>query len=455
MHSELTSVAIVITIALLGGLLLRRFSLPPIVGYIGAGILLGPSMFSLIEDRATVNLLAELGVLLLLFSLGLEMSLRLFKRLWGLALGITGLQFAGSLLVMTLCGQLFQWSMPVVFFFTCVFALSSTAVAVKILESVNELNSTTGRITISILIAQDLALIPMILFLRHIEEGIWNNPVLWIKVVLSMGGLVALFMTLNKRPKLSLPYMDKLQDLGEDMFPVAILALCFMAAAISGLLGLSAAYGAFLAGLILGNSQLRSLIGPAVHPIQSILLMVFFLSIGLLLDIGFLFSNFFQVLLLLFFILLGKTIFNVIFLHWLKQPWPRAFLAGTALSQLGEFSFLLTTIGVESGVVGAYHQNLVIAVTVLSLILSPFWFEFARHIHSHAPKTIDDLKNLFQDVYGERWAAIKGWGKMGSGLLKKLFSSKAPEPAPQPILETTPERDTPHASPDVASDDKA
>ena len=176
------------------------------------------------------------------------------------------------------------------------------------------------------------------------------------------------------------------------------MALCFAAAAVSGLFGMSTAYGAFLAGLLLGNSTDRKLMLRSTLPIQGLLLMVFFLSIGLLIDLGFIWDNLGEIILMLLIVTLGKTAMNVGILRFLKEPWPRAWLGGVALGQVGEFSFVLIALGLSVGALDDEGYRLFVAVIALSLIISPLWLDSARRIERLAVH-VDTLRDLMTRLY--------------------------------------------------------
>lgn len=140
----------------------------------------------------------------------------------------------------------------------------------------------------------------------------------------------------------------------------------------------------FLAGLIVGNSNVRAAVHEAAEPIQAILLMVFFLSIGLLIDIDYIIGNWKQVLMVLSIVTLLKTTVNVAILHWVKEPWERAFHSGVVMSQIGEFSFILVAAGAAAKAISADDYRLMIAVIALSLLTSPMWLAIARRLHDIA-----------------------------------------------------------------------
>jgi len=397
-HSNLTGIAVVVLAALAGGLLMERFRQPALVGYIAAGVVLGPSAMALVQNRGEIDVLAEMGVLMLLFIVGMELSLRSFRRIWRLAVAVTLFQITASTGVMLLLSLAFGWPTSVAILFGFVVALSSTAVAIKVLESIGELRTRAGRIAVGVLIAQDLAVVPMMLGISAMAGDTFD----WLavpKIVFSIAFLVGLIMYLSRGVKVSLPF-GRFVAAHADLKPLAALAFCFGAAALSGLLGLSAAYGAFLAGLVIGNSSERQVMIEATLPIQSILMMIFFLSIGLLIDLGYIWNNLGTVLMLLFLVAVFKTALNVGLLGLLGQPWHHAFLAGIMIAQIGEFSFLLSVVGVESGVISRDESRLVVAVTVMSLAMSPIWVFTGRRLRILAEHGVTESREILALVYG-------------------------------------------------------
>ena len=397
-HSDLTGIAIVALAALLCGLGLERLRQPAIVGYILAGVLLGPSAFAVVHDRGDIDILAELGVLMLLFVIGMELSLRAFRRVWKLAVLTTLIQIGVSTSVMYLAATVAGFSLGVSIVLGFVVALSSTAVAIKVLEDIGELRTRAGRITVSVLIAQDLAVVPMMLSLGALADGKFD----WI-VLAKVGGsiifLAVLIWFLSRGKKIRLPF-DRMVAGHEDLKPLSALAFCFGAAALSGLVGLSAAYGAFLAGLVIGNSHERARMLEAAKPIQSILMMIFFLSIGLLVDLNYIWENLDAVILLFLMVAVFKTLLNVGILRLLGQSWQHAFLAGVMLAQIGEFSFLLSLVGISHGLISPEIGRLVVAVTVLSLALSPLWVVTARRLQAVALAGRESASEVLNLVYG-------------------------------------------------------
>ncbi|MHA1600362.1 MAG: cation:proton antiporter [Alphaproteobacteria bacterium] len=402
---SLTGLAIVVLAALVCGAVMHRLKQPPVMGYILAGAILGPTGAGLVENREFISLLAELGVLMLLFLIGMELSLRAVREVWRVALITTAAQILVGVLAMSALGALLDWPLPRTLLLGFVVALSSTAVAIKMLAEIGELRTRTGQITIGILVAQDLAVVPMMLIIGAFRDGGEFGLDALFKIALSIGFLAALIVYLLRRQRLRLPFAKAFGN-NADLTPLAGLGFCFGAAALSGLLGLSAAYGAFLAGLIIGNSTSRRVMIHHTAPIQSILLMVFFLSIGLLIDFDYILDNFVTVISIVAFVAVLKTGLNILVIGFLGQPWPRAILAGALLAQLGEFSFVLAALGLEAAAIDDDTHRLIVAVTVLSLLGSPFWLETARRLHQAALLGVTSGRETLRVTFGGEATAL-------------------------------------------------
>lgn len=429
-HSEIIGVAIVVFSALMGGALMIRLRQPAIIGYILAGVILGPEGFGVIANRDVVGALAEFGVLLLLFVVGIELDLRRFVQGWKVAVFATLIQIAFSVGIAMLLSGIFAWSMGTALVIGFVVSVSSTAVVIKILESSRSLNSHAGRTALGILIAQDMAVIPMMILLNGMgaskSEGLsWSAM---IAMLVSIVFLIILFwLLLNNR--IRLPFAERVARHPE-LGPLLALAWCFGASSIAGSMGLSAAYGAFLAGIVLGNSSERHNIIPQVLPTQTVMLMVFFLSIGLLVDFSFIYDHIWELLILLLFITLFKTLLNVGVLRLLKESWHSAFVVSVLLAQIGEFSLVLAQVGQSEKLITGDQMLLIISVTVLSLAFSPMWQLTMRRAHLLASHPYGGLRPLLQDLYGgEADALLKTWtgGRRAWSWLRRFGSKKFKE----------------------------
>jgi CPA2 family monovalent cation:H+ antiporter-2 len=411
---ELTQVALIAGAAALGGLVLHQLRQPILVGYVLAGVLLGPSVLGLAADRGAIAGLAELGVLMLLFLIGLELSLRSFKRVWHVSLITALLQIGVALVLAWGVGRVLGWSPGLAVLVGFAVALSSTAVALKILEDIGELRTDVGRTAIGVLIAQDLAVVPMLLIAGMFSGEDQTLALELGKLGAAIAVLAAVIIVLSGRRRIRIALLDRLED-NEELAAITALAICFSAATLSGLVGLSPAYGAFLAGLVVGNTAERPKMVAATRPIQSALLMVFFLSVGLLLDLRFIWDNLGTVALLVLVVTVGKTAANIAILRLVGEPWPRASLAGTVMGQIGEFSFVLAAAGVAAGLIGADDYRLLVAVIALSLVASPLWLLTARRLEALAWNEGAGARFGLDSLYGAEsravWRALRAAGR--------------------------------------------
>ncbi len=404
-HFDLTGIAIVTSVALLCGLVLSRLRQPAIVGYIVAGIVLGPGGFGLVETSDGIQTLAELGVLMLLFLVGMELSVKAFQAVWKLALGAVACQIGLSLAVTGLAGLLLGWPWPRAIVMGFIMALSGTAVAIKMLEDVGELKTETGRVTVGVLIAQDLAFVPLLLITNGMGSGGGLSVAVLAKLGAAMAALGGLVWFLSRHDRLTVPHGEWFKR-NQEVIPLAALAFCFTMAAATGVVGLSAAFGAFIAGFMLGNSDGRALSLRATRPIQSVLIVVFFLSIGLMIDLGFVWRNLAEVLLVLFAVTAVKSAINVATLHLLGEPWERAFPAGVIMGGLGEFSFVLSAAGLSIAAIDAQAHQLAVTVIALSWLFSPIWLVSARRFHTLAENGIGSMRAALAQIYRGEIAII-------------------------------------------------
>ena len=405
-HSDLTQIAVVILVAVALGLTLVRFRQPPIIGYILAGIVLGPTGLGFVPHSDSITLLAELGVLLLLFLIGMELSLRAFVMVLRPAMITAALQILTSLGVTFAFGYFAGWKPQVSILLGFAIAVSSTALVIKMLEDIGELRSELGRITIGVLIAQDLAIVPILLLAASLGAGHALDTGLILKMVLAIGGLFVLIWVLARPGKIHFPFSDRIEGRG-DLLTLTMLAVCLAGASLSGLFGLSAIYGAFIAGLVVGQSNLRNEAIPATEPIQSLLIVVFFLSIGLLIDLNFVMDNLGALLLFVIGVIVIKSVLNVAILRLVGEQWQTAFMGGIIMSQIGEFSFVTAAVGLRTSVIDYAAYQSVIAVIAVSLLISPFWLITVRRFHDVAERGVNSFKLALAEVYESELAGVE------------------------------------------------
>jgi len=378
-HFELVELTTVFLSALVCGLILLRLRQPPLVGYIVAGVVLGPSFLELVSNKEAVRFFAELGAMLLMFVIGMELSLRSFRRLYKLTLGVVAVQIASGLTVAFVIGWLFGWGIKGSVIIGFAIALSSTAVGVNMLEDVGELRTTIGRLAVGILIAQDLAVVPMFVIVENIGGEAGADPLLFVRVVGALGFLAWLVPFMSAKKRLSLPFAEWVPH-ESGVTVLAGLTFCFLLATLSGLLGLTTAFGSFVAGLIIGNSQQRSQFFHATVPVRDVLLMLFFLSIGLSIDFGYVAQHIPELILLVLFIFILKTAGNLLILRAFNQSWVRSIRTASVLAQMGEFSLILGATGLSAGALSFEGYRMLVTVIALTLVASPLWLSSAREI---------------------------------------------------------------------------
>ncbi len=418
--AQIGNIAAVASLAVILGLIFVRLKQPPIVGYIAAGILLGPTGFGLVIQSESITLLAELGVLLLLFLIGMELSVRAFVLVLMPSVLIALGQIVAGMSVTLLLGLVLDWNWPQIILLGFIVALSSTAVAIKVLDDIGELRTETGRITIGVLIAQDIAIVPMLIIAESLgggDEASFGFMTI-VMIVGSIGILGALIWYLNKPGKLTLPFTKYVQG-KPDLITLAMLAFCFSAAAVSSLFGLSAVYGAFLAGLVVANSTLRSQAIELTYPVQSILVFVFFLSIGLLIDLNYIIENWGIVLTFVLLTVIAKTLLNILLVSRVGFSWDVALPAGLAMAQIGEFSFILASVGVANRVLDDDAYRLALSVIAVTLMISPIWMLTIRRFHRETTIHISTMREALAVAYASELQGVqKGSDAISRGMFR-------------------------------------
>jgi monovalent cation:H+ antiporter-2, CPA2 family len=395
-NPALVALAAVVAIAAACGLLAGRLRQPPVVGYIAAGVLLGPSVLGLLEDRASIRFAAELGVLALLFVAGMRLNFQAFRDIYRKAVAVVVVQIGASVVLLVLVAPLFDWSIELAVFLGFVISLSSTAIGLRMLEETGELETPIGRLAVGILIAQDLAIVPILIATNALLAADTPGIAHLLGIVAAILLVSMLVWHLSRHDELPLPFATFLRK-HRDLAAVFALMCCFVAAAGSGALGLSTAFGAFLAGFYLGNTADRELLTRTAEPIEGALVMIFFLSIGLLLDPGFVWERLAPVLFLLAAVFLTNSLVNVVALRLAGVQWDHAVPAGFALGQIGEFSFVLAAIGLAYGLIDEAERDLVISVIALGFVVSPFWFGIAQWVRSKSTLHPESQSRFWND----------------------------------------------------------
>jgi CPA2 family monovalent cation:H+ antiporter-2 len=357
----------------------HQFRLPPIVGFLVAGALIGPHGLNLISDIDTVQVLAEIGVVLLLFTIGIEFSLVQLASLRRLLLLAAPIQVGGVLLVAWLVAVLvgLPWQEGV--FWGFLLSLSSTAIVLKTLADRGDSDSIHGRATIGILVFQDLAVVPMML-LTPILASHTEGPGLSILVTLGKSVLVVGLVVAAAWYAVPKLLEHIVRSRSRELFLLTIIVLCLGIAWLTSLGGLSLALGAFIAGLVISESEYSHQAMAEVLPFRDSFNSLFFVSIGILMDWRVLLAHPVLVSGLLLALLLVKFATGAAASLAVGIPPRSAIMVGIALAQVGEFSFLLAQQGQETGLLRGNPYQVFLAVSVLSMIVTPFLMQWSPSI---------------------------------------------------------------------------
>ncbi|MDR1390920.1 MAG: cation:proton antiporter [Holosporales bacterium] len=390
---------VIILVAAISGILLAKLNQPVMVGYILAGVVFGPSGFSFISSPEQIRFYSDLGILLLLFIIGMELNIRSFIRMWKIPTLFTAIQVVVNTVIAILFSTMFDFPIYVSLLSAFIISLSSTAAIVKVLEYLGELRTDVGHITIGILVAQDIAIVPMMLVIK--ECGSFDTSIV-ADLIVAIGLVVLLIRYLGKKEKIVIPTRHFLPT--PDLTPIVTLALCFAAASIVVLFGLSEAYGAFLAGLFIGNTQERQNVLNSIKPIQNVLLMAFFLSVGLMFDLNFLAENWGIVCFVLVGVTSWKIFFNTLILRFFSIELAKAASIGIVLAQLGEFSLILANVATQSQIINEFGQKLVICVTALSLSISPIFIALANRTKDLSFVGDNSLSSIMKIIFSRNFS---------------------------------------------------
>ncbi len=428
------TIAIVCGLAFLGGFIAKKLRQSTIIGYLLAGILLGSWTIHFLQAGEVLSGLAEIGIALLMFTIGLELS---FKRLyrvrdiviWGGILEILGVIFFGVFLL-----PLFGFDFYSSLFMAAAFSLSSTAVVVKILSEKGELETLHGEIMLGWLLIQDLAVLPMVVILPAVAgvgDGGWGELI--ISVIKALGFLAVVVLLGRK----FLPFvMGKIANLkSRELLLLAVVAICLFLALVSAALGLSIALGAFLAGIIISESSERHAIFSQVRPLRDIFAILFFVSLGMFLTPQFFLANFPQILGLSLGVVFFKFLLVLLLTFYLGYHARTGILVSLGLVQVGEFAFVLASLGMNQGLIDSHIYSLILSVTTLTLLMTPGLIFFAPKLYlrlrkisqKRFPKIYHRLFTRYDSARPhaagldlENHVVICGHGRVGSWIARAL-----------------------------------
>ncbi len=381
MHVPLLNELVVIfLISIVVNTICSRVRLPATVGFLLTGILCGPSLLAIIGDKHNLDILAELGVAMLLFTIGMELSgdalARLKKPVFlGGSLQI-GLTIALSTLLFV---TFFHFSVAVGIFAGCLVALSSSAIVLRLLQEKGTIATPAGKLSLAILVFQDIMVAPMMLMVPLLGGAIALDPItaIWSigKVVLVLGA-VFLFAQFGLHRFMQAVVRTRVREL----LLLTTLGLCMGLALLTAWLGLSLSLGAFLAGLFLARSEYSMSVVSGVLPYRDVFMSIFFISVGMLLDVQYLLGHWPVVLGVTLFFILIKALLILPAVLIQKYPLRTAIITALSLAQVGEFSFILVNTGLDVKLISQDGYQAFLAMSIITMMLTPALMHFAPHI---------------------------------------------------------------------------
>ena len=398
----------------------NKMKLPSIIGFLITGILIGPFGLKLIDDVAGIQLMADIGVAFLLFTIGIEIQLnRFLKHLMEILL-TGGLQILCTFIVGMAIGLTLQLSVGQSIFIGFILVHSSSALILKILKDRSDENSPQGRISIGVILFQDMMVVPMMLLIPFLagNSGPDTLTILW-KLAKSILIIVCLLIA----ARYIVPFiLEKLVNMKmRDVLVIASVVIAMGIAWITESLGLSLAIGAFLAGLALSDTEFTHQILSDINPIRDVFLSVFFVSFGMILNLDFLQENAVYIILISFFIILIKATVVFGLVRLLGYPLRVMLLSGILLSQIGEFSFVLASQGFKNNIISDQIYQTFIGASVLTFILTPLLVSAVYYIltRNQLYKVTDDSASSHR-ISAKNHVIICGMGLNGKNLVRVL-----------------------------------
>lgn len=354
-------------------IVVRRIRQPTPIAYIIAGVLLGPSMMGSYEDVSIIGRLGSFGIIFLLFFVGQEISVKQITSNWKLAVLGTFAQIVVSVFVIYIIGLFLDWNWQRALLVGFAISLSSTAMAINLLEEKKQLDSLIGRDIVTFLVSQDLAIVPMLIILGLIVPA--DDPSARIRPLWQLaGGGILVSVVLLARSKLRFfnTIMEFTKGDKELQFFVPIF-FCLLFSFITGYFEISTALGAFVAGLVIPSIGHKDWFHHSIEPFKVLFVGLFFISIGMLVDLDFLYRNLGTVTWVAMASFAINTAINSVMFRYFGRSWSESIFAGALLGQIGEFGFVLASIGFQSSIIDEYAYKLIMVVTAITLFLTPIW----------------------------------------------------------------------------------
>lgn len=431
MFDSLTSVLLLLTSSVLAVVLFRALRLPAMLAYFVVGVLFGPYALHLLPSTEAGRHVAEFGIVFLMFSIGLEFSLPKLYAMRKTLFGLGGSQVLITLAVTMLIGWAAGLSLPTAFVIGGALTMSSTAIVSKILMERVDLNSRHGRLSIGILLFQDLAVIPILVLIPALGA---HSDNLTATLGWSLVKSAVLLFVLFKFGKTIINYWFSLVagQRSRELFVMNVLMVTLLLASATKIAGLSYALGAFIAGMLISETRYRYQVESDIASFRDILLGLFFISVGMLLDFNYLISHIGFVLALLVSFVLFKAVVIAALTRVFGFEAGVGIRTGIILAQAGEFSFVILTLGLQQNLIGGDDLQLILAASLISMVIAPFIIQFngriarkwVKNYTRNSSQVVAELDSVGKDLSGH--VIICGYGRSGQYLGRFLKEENIP-----------------------------
>ncbi len=377
MPNLLFSVSITCLLILLLSVILKKLNQPYLIAYVFAGILLGPHIAGVFSAADNISAIGDLGILLLMFFLGIEINIPGNKTLLIKSFIAQTVRTLLSITFSILIGKWLDWNAGSIFLLAITFIFNSTAVVSEFLKKNDELSTPIGKTVLNILLLQDIMLAPVLTFFQFMNNVEFNI----IKMVSSLISCVLIFLLLRAIRNKNLIQLKFFKEMETDheLQVFTAVAICLGFALITSFAGLTPSIGSFIAGVYIGSTNAFQWFENVLRPFKIFFVALFFLSVGVMLDLRYVWEHFQTIIILSFGVLLINGMLSVIVFRAMKFSWRESMYAGTLLSQTGEFGLLACSLAYQLNIIDYNFFKSALAVIGLSLLLSSVWITILRN----------------------------------------------------------------------------
>jgi CPA2 family monovalent cation:H+ antiporter-2 len=422
---SLLSVLLLLASSVIAVAACRALKLPALVGYLITGLALGPHALALVSNREETQHLAEFGVVFLMFSIGLEFSLGKLRSMRRVVFGLGGAQVVGTTLIAMAAAVAFELSWQAGLALGGIAAMSSTAIASRMLTERGELDSPHGRQAIGVLLFQDLAVVPLLVLVPALAQP---AGALGVAVAAALAkAALALALVVIVGPRVMRGWLGAVARLrSTELFVLNVLLIILLLAFLTGLAGLSLVLGAFLAGMLISETEYRFQVEEDIKPYRDVLLGLFFISVGMLLDVRVVIAHAALVLGLFVALVAAKLILVAALSKAFGTPTGTALRVALALAQGGEFGFVLLPLAAQAGLIAEDLTQALLAAMILSMLAAPFLITAADTIVMRVSRSEWMLRSLelhrvaAQSMGAEGHVVVLGYGRNGQRLTRLL-----------------------------------